>query len=733
MGCSTLLLLLAAARGWVPPLRCGPGSALGFARRRAPALDLRPLPPLAPSVEREFVTEDSDLSIKDRSVVIVTTASLPWMTGTAVNPALRAAYMAGGGYGDVTLMLPWMADGGDQTALFGACRFPEPAAQEAFVRAWIAENAPDAVGPDGSSSLKIGWYPARYAAGLGSILNLDDITSHIPRACDDVVILEEPEHLNWYRNGPRWTSRFRHVVGVAHTNYEAYATLESRDGRVGFDVLAERVFTETVTRAHCDVVVQLSAALRPLPHSRVANVHGVRKPFLDVGAVGGPPAFPPRGGDARCYFLGKAMWAKGYDQLLVFLGDGAADADARVDCYGGGPDLDDIVAKSKILGVGLDFRGPADHADANVFGAYDVFVNPSISEVLCTATAEALAMGKRVVIAKHPSNEFFYQFDGCHAVAPGDAASFPKELAAALAAAEDDRARYLPSSTPVRVVPDALRPLTWDAATERLVGAAALDARAPPARLALASLVMHSYHWGMTASPLALDLWLTISGAGPHTPWAEWRGQLFSNVGPGVSGEGDAKFERRLRSAIAKAAKGLGDANRLADVVADRVAKRETRSLVRHLGQRMAPRKRRKLPSALRTPAPRARGPRGDDAADDGVGLTEDLAEDASLFFEADEVSLAGDGGYFSEARWPRTARAWRRARRAARDGPASWLEPPSDARARDADLPKSSAAARATDALRRDLACSSVVRGDGGDDRDGRGAKDVSSPSRGS
>ena len=215
MSCCNLLLLLAAARGWAPPLRGGPGSALGAARRRAPALDLRPLPPLAPSVEREFVTEDSDLSMTDRSVVIVTTASLPWMTGTAVNPALRAAYMAGGGYGDVTLMLPWMADGGDQTTLFGSYRFPEPAAQEAFVRAWIAENAPDAVGPDGSSSLKIGWYPARYAAGLGSILNLDDITSHIPKQCDDVVILEEPEHLNWYRNGPRWTSRFRHVVGRA--------------------------------------------------------------------------------------------------------------------------------------------------------------------------------------------------------------------------------------------------------------------------------------------------------------------------------------------------------------------------------------------------------------------------------------------------------------------------------------------------------------------------------------
>eukprot|EP00882_Tetradesmus_deserticola_P010522 GHRQ01011114.1.p1 GENE.GHRQ01011114.1~~GHRQ01011114.1.p1 ORF type:complete len:512 (+),score=294.09 GHRQ01011114.1:159-1538(+) len=390
------------------------------------------------------------VSLRDpgRSVAIVTTASLPWMTGTAVNPLLRAAYLANNEDRQVTLLLPWLSKPDQERVFPNSVTFESPADQEAFVREWAQKRTGLAC------SFKVRFYPGRYAPEKGSILPVGDITQYIPDAEADVAVLEEPEHLNWFHHGRRWTDKFQHVVGVMHTNYLDYARREER-GHIKEALL--RHINAWVCRIYCHKVIKLSDAVQPLPREETMFVHGVSPNFLRVGeAKAAAAAEGQRVWGKGAYFLGKVLWAKGYTELLQRLQEhsSATGDNVPVDVFGTGPDLQEVQHAACSSSLNLKFNGPRDHADSTLQD-YKVFINPSLSDVVATTTAEALAMGKFVVCADHPSNKFFAQFPNCLVYRTPD--EFSRCLAHAM------------RNEPQPLSPEQLRRLTWEDATERFL------------------------------------------------------------------------------------------------------------------------------------------------------------------------------------------------------------------------------------------------------------------------
>ncbi len=119
-------------------------------------------------------------------------------------------------------MVPWLRNTEDeQGRVFPqGLRFDYPAQQEQYIQWWCANRA--SVPAD---ELRVRWYPGSYKPLLNSIIQVrtrrhagtaptaaprlrshrappapqacDDLTALVPEEERDVVILEEPEHLNW--------------------------------------------------------------------------------------------------------------------------------------------------------------------------------------------------------------------------------------------------------------------------------------------------------------------------------------------------------------------------------------------------------------------------------------------------------------------------------------------------------------------------------------------------------
>lgn len=269
---------------------------------------------------------------------------------------------------------------------------------------------------------------------MGSIFALGDICNLIPDEDTDCCILEEPEHLNWMRpmdaGIPLWTEKFKFVVGIIHTNYKAYAQAHV-SGFISSPFIGS--LSSLIVRAHCHRIIKLSSCLQSFATEKeiVCNTHGIRSEFLSKVDINKQRI---GGSYNSIYFMGKLLWAKGLDKLLqlqYFYKKVTGDF-FKIDIYGSGPDeveikrafcgsQDDMVKASesedsyvheniflreKILrridslmsdlpslrhdwrrtSLPCEFHGRIDHAELK--GRHKIFLNPSITEVLCTTTAE---------------------------------------------------------------------------------------------------------------------------------------------------------------------------------------------------------------------------------------------------------------------------------------------------------------------------------------------------------
>jgi len=412
-----------------------------------------PNKPSSQASNNEIVPE-SDLRDTNRRIWIITTACLPWMTGTSINPLLRAAYLAKDrAPGKVTLMVPWLQPADQDIAYPPNVRFSHPDEQKAYVQKWLREEAKM---PIAASKLDIAFYSARYHDEYHSIFPMGDITALVPDEEADVCLLEEPEHLNWYRapfTAKAWMDKFKHVVGIIHTNYLVYT--RSHEGGVYKEPLL-KYLNQGMGRAYCHKIIKLSGALQEFAVEKevIENVHGVREKYLELG-----DAAASRGFTNGAYFVGKLAWPKGLGELfnlMKYVNDRTGKC-FHMDIYGAGPHSEEIKEAALKANLPTTFHKATDHA---LLTSYRVFVNPSVSEVLCTTVVEALAMGKWVVCPKHPSNVFFEQFPNCLTYRNDE--EFTANVYWAL------------HHDPKPLSPELRYTLSWEAATERLMASATI-------------------------------------------------------------------------------------------------------------------------------------------------------------------------------------------------------------------------------------------------------------------
>lgn len=363
-------------------------------------------------------------------VQIFTTAAIPWLTGTSLNPLYRAIHLAKMGH-EVLLYFPWI-EYSEQALLFDTLQFISKEKQESYINQYVKESM--GIDVKHFTSLHIKWYPARYYQKLQSIFP----ACFLPTLYEEksVIILEEPEHLFFFHPNKNTPARDKkRVIGICHTNYFFYMTKFAGF----FAAYICRWYIKLLINRHCTLCFTINkAVINYTPEMLSVPIQGYSPQYTTNSA--------PKIGNI--YFVGKIIWQKGFSELIKLL----SNTPYSIDVYGSGNDIEKIRKKAEKNSARLYFKGLTSSPQKDL-RAYSIFINCSLSEVLCSSTLEALAMGMWVLLPIHPSTDIFKNFKNVRFF------SNKKEALAILATI---------STQPPPGRDPLLAHYTWDEATERL-------------------------------------------------------------------------------------------------------------------------------------------------------------------------------------------------------------------------------------------------------------------------
>lgn len=319
------------------------------------------------------------------NILIATTASIPWFTGTSINPLQRALELKSRGH-KVTLLLPWVPPE-NQNKIYAKNRFQSQEDQKQYIFRYIKEVLKK------ETTITIRFYQSRYFPFLGSIFPQSCLIKELSGF--DWVLLEEPEHLFFLKKISKKEIASQKVTGVLHTNYLFY--LKNKYSYLPWvKFLSASLIKKYVVNKLDNVCDEIIAINDPVSYGKF--------PVIRINGVGDHFFTPLQKPGKRFFYMGKLIKEKNIDKIIHTI----KRQPLPLDIIGTGTYSERLTHLSRNM-PNLRVFSQVENVP-NFLKDHKALFNPSISEVHCTTTMEALAMNKFVILPSDPSNDCFKQY-----------------------------------------------------------------------------------------------------------------------------------------------------------------------------------------------------------------------------------------------------------------------------------------------------------------------------------